>query len=108
MTCDAPPARAQSGANRQLLAAAFDANQQQVGNVGAGDQQNQDDRSHQHPQHFAYIPDHILLQWPQIGGDARLYKEIGTKSFGRGKAAQNDGKQARHVRTGLLQGDARL
>ena len=47
---DPRPARAQGGANRQLLAAAFGPHQQQVGDVGAGQQQDDADRAHQHPE----------------------------------------------------------
>ena len=58
---DSSPARAQGRANGQLLTAPFDPHQQQIGNVGASDHQNQDDRAHQNPQHIAHIPDDVLL-----------------------------------------------
>ena len=80
---DSSPARAQRGANRQLLPASFDAHQQQVGDVRAGHQQNQDDRAHQHPQHVAHIPDHVLLQRPEVRRNPRFFKEADAESLGR-------------------------
>jgi hypothetical protein len=36
-----------------------------------------------------------------LGEKRAFFKEAGTESVGRREAAQNDGKQARHVRAGL-------
>ena len=105
---DATPACAESGADGELLSAALHANQQQVSHVGAGDEQNQRDRAHQYPQHFAYVSDDILLQRPQVGGDARFLKEADAEAFWRGKAAPDNRKEASHVGAGLLDGDAGL
>ena len=55
------PRRAECGANREFLTAAFYTHQQKVSNVGACNQQNHGDGAHQYPQHFAHVADHVQL-----------------------------------------------
>src|SRR5260370_21902668 len=43
---DASAAGAQGGADGELLTAAFDADEQQIGDIGAGDQEDHADRAH--------------------------------------------------------------
>ena len=49
---DVAPSRSESRADREFMLAAFDPNQQQVGDVGARDQEHDSDGSHQHPKSF--------------------------------------------------------
>ena len=46
---DIAPSGSKRRTNRQLMLPAFDANQQQIGNVGAGDQKHDSNGPHQHP-----------------------------------------------------------
>ena len=54
--------RAKRGTDGDLLAAAFGADQEEVGNVGAGDKQDNDDGAHEDPQHVADVADHVAFQ----------------------------------------------
>ncbi len=55
-------AGAERGADRHLLAAAEGAREQQVADVGAGDQQHQADGGEQHHERRADVADDVLLQ----------------------------------------------
>ena len=88
---DSSPSRAQSGADRQLLAASLNPDQQQVRNIRAGNQQHQGNRTHQHPQHIAHIADNIVLQRPEIRRNLCLLKEAALKPSGAGKLRRTTG-----------------
>ena len=49
---DVAPSRAERRADREFMLAAFHANQQKVGDVGAGYQKHDSDGPHQHPKSF--------------------------------------------------------
>ena len=97
---------AESGANGQFLAAAFNAHQQQIGDVGAGNQQHHHNRSHQDPEDISYIANHILFEGVKVCVDLDLFKDRGTEPLGRRKAVNCDGQQAIQIRVGLFQGHA--
>ena len=59
---DAGAAGSQGGADGKLALAAGGAHQQQVGHVGAGDQQHQADGAQQHEQRFAGVADDRVAQ----------------------------------------------
>jgi hypothetical protein len=59
---DAPAAGAERSTQRDLLGPAVGAHQQQVGQVGAGDEQHQRDGAEQHQQRQPRVADQILLQ----------------------------------------------
>jgi hypothetical protein len=69
------PSSAQGGADGDLLVASGGAREQQVGDVGAGDQQNQRDGAEQHQQGAADIADHVLPQADQVHAE-RLAQNI--------------------------------
>ena len=57
----ASASRAKRRANRDLLASAQGAGEEQVADVGAGDEQDQPDGAEQHDQHRAAVADDLLL-----------------------------------------------
>ena len=59
---DARPGRTEGGAHRELAPAGGAAHQEQVGDVGAGDEQHQPDRSQQQAQHRGGAPADFLGQ----------------------------------------------
>ena len=59
---DAAAAGADRGADRDLALPAGGADQQQVGDVGAGDQQHEADRAEQHQQRRPHVPHELSLQ----------------------------------------------
>ena len=61
---DADPARAERGADRHLAAARGAARQQQVGDVGARDQQHGRHRAEQRDQGGPVVLDQHILEWP--------------------------------------------
>ena len=98
----------ESGADGEFLAAAFDADEQEVGDIGAGDEQDHGDGTHEDPEDFVYIADDIFLEGAQVGRDAGFVEDGGAETLGRGKTAEGDGEEARHVGAGLLEGCAGL
>ena len=105
---DASPAGTQSRANRQLLTAPFNPDQQQIGNVCASDQQNQDDGAHQNPQDVAHVTNNVLLERTEIGREPHFFKNADAESLRGGEAAQDHGKEPRHICAGLGHGDSRF
>src|SRR6266704_6817289 len=105
---DARAAGAQRGAHRQLLTAAFDADEQQIGDIGAGDQKDHADRTHEDPEHTAYVTDNIVLEGTNVGADVRIFEELDAEAGRRRKGSHNNRKHASNVGVDLLDSDARL
>ena len=63
-------ARADRGANRDLLLPADRARQQQVGHVGARDQQDEADRGDEHEQRLPHVLHREVVQGLRFGADA--------------------------------------
>ena len=105
---DASPASTQGRTNGQFLTTPFDPDQQQIGNVCASDQQNQNDRAHQNPQDIAYVTDNVLLERAEIGREPHFFKNADAESLRGGEAAQDHGKEPRHICAGLFHGDSGL
>ena len=59
---DPPATRAECGPDGELTLTRFGARQQEVGEIGAGDEQHEPDRTLQHPQRLADAADHVVLQ----------------------------------------------
>ena len=76
---------------------AFGSDQQEIGHVGAGNQEHHPDAAHQNPKQFAHVADHILAERPNIGPHPRLLEEVQTESRGGGKTVEHDGPHPRHV-----------
>ena len=64
---DARASRSQRGADGKLLLPSLCAHQQQIGDIGAGDQQDHADGGHHHPQHGDDVAHHFLLERMQSG-----------------------------------------
>ena len=96
----APAAAADRGAHRQLALARGRSHQQQVGDVGAGDQQHEHDRAHQRHQLRPHIGHQV--------GMHRLDAEIRVGGLLDGKARAQVGRQPVEFRLGLIKGDTRL
>src|SRR6266853_6997477 len=105
---DACAAGAQSASHGELLAAPFDTDQQQIGDVGASDQEDHADRTHQNPEDAADITDDIALERTSIGADMRVLEELDAEAGRRRKRAHNDWEHTSNVRVDLLDGDAWL
>src|SRR6266403_5074825 len=105
---DTAASGAQGGAQGQLLPASFDADQEQVGHVGAGNQQYHADRTHQDPQHFADVSHDVLFQGTEVRPNARVVEEFEAEA-GRGReSSHHNGNHAGNVGAGLREGDAGL
>ena len=102
LTDDAPRTGAQRGADRNFFLAGHGARQQQIGHVGAGDQQDAGDRAEQDQQGAARVADHLLLQ----RDDAESQAAIGRIVL-RMIVAQAGGERI-HFGLGLGRGDAGL
>ena len=61
---------AEGGAQRDLLDAPGGASQHQVGDIGAGDQQNEADGAEQNPERPLHAADHLVAQRPHHHADA--------------------------------------
>ena len=90
-----------SGAQRrpdgQLLLARLGPNQQQVGDVGAGDQHHDADHSHQHPQHGLHVADDIGLERVNARHDPCLLEGLDAQAGEWRKARERDRNHPRHV-----------
>ena len=94
------PARAQGGADGQLLTAALGPHQQQVGDVGAGQQQDDADRAQEHPERAADVADDVADQRLQRRRPPRPH-------LGPGPGALEPYlEHAHHVGIGLRRSDA--
>ncbi len=105
---DAVRAGAESGANGEFLAAAFDADEEKVGDVRASDEQDEADGAHEHPERAANVADDVRFQRAEIRADAGVVKNLGAESRGSGKGARDDRQHASDVGAGLFHGDAGL
>jgi len=105
-TGDAVGAGAESGADGKLLAATFDADEKEVGDIGAGNEQNHADGGHENPESAAYIADDILLEGAEIRSEMSIVKNFGTEAGRRSEGASNDRRHASYVGIGLRESDA--
>src|SRR6266852_4371056 len=105
---DACTAGAQSGAHSELLTATFDADEQQIGNVGAGDQKDHADRAHEDPEDAADVTDYVAFERTDIRTDAGVFEELEAEAGGRRKRTHNNRKHAGNVGVDLLDSDAGL
>ena len=96
------------GTNRQLLLPRLGSDQQQVRDVGAGDEQHQGDRAHQHPQHLLDVTDEIVLERHDMRRDPRLFEHLDVPARERRELRQRDRDQPRHLRVRLRDGRPRL
>jgi hypothetical protein len=69
---DAAAARAEGDAHRELVLPRERARQHQVGDVGAGDQQDEADRSEQNPQRPPHGADHLIEQRHDLEGETAV------------------------------------
>ena len=67
LTREAEPARAQRGADRKLAASAQRTGEDQVGQVGAGDEQHQAHGAHDQPERGAHVLGAARLQGDHVG-----------------------------------------
>jgi len=88
--------------------ASFRADQKQVANICASDEQHQSYAPHQHPQGLVYVADNVLFQRPEVRPDSSIVHNFWVEAYGHGKTLCDNGKHLRHVRVGLLQCDSRL
>ncbi|HVT19000.1 MAG TPA: hypothetical protein VHQ90_22815 [Thermoanaerobaculia bacterium] len=68
---EAAAARPQGGADRGLVPASLAARQQEVGDVGAGDQKDEPDRPEQDPEGLAHLADHVVAHAMDARGETR-------------------------------------
>ena len=105
---DAVGTGAKCRADGEFLTAAFDADEEQVGDVGAGDKQDESDRAHEDPEHAADIADNVVFEGTKIGSDAGVIEEFGAEAWRSREGAGDKRKHAGNVGVGLFDGDARL
>src|SRR6266704_375961 len=105
---DARAAGTQRATDGELLTAAFDADEQQIGDIGAGDQEDHADRTHEDPEHTAYVTDNIVLEGTNVGADVRIFEELDAEAGRRRKGSHNNRKHASNVGVDLLDSDAWL
>ena len=99
---DGAPAGAERGPNGELRPLRLRADQHQVRDVRARDQQQQGDGSHHQPQGLVQVPDHAVLQVLQVRPEPRVLP--GSRAVLR----PEDRDHARDVRVRFLEGDALL
>jgi hypothetical protein len=93
----ATASRAQCGTDRQLLSARERTREEQVADVGAGDQQNERDRAEQHDERHPDVANNQLLQRDHRRAPARICLRVLALEARRDRA---------HLRLRLLDGGA--
>ncbi len=74
---EAPASGSDRGADGHLLLAAYSPRQQQVGHVGAGDEQHQRDRAQQEEQRRSHVLHHLILQRRHHGAHVAIrFREL--------------------------------
>ena len=73
---DPARARAERGVDRQFLLPRLGAHQEQIRDVGAGDQQDQADRAEEHPEHASNVADHVGSERPDVGADLDVVEHL--------------------------------
>ncbi len=97
---DLPARRAERRAQRELALTGGAARQQQVRDVGAGDEQHESDGAEQQPQRrLRRVAEEVVLERLDAGAPARV---------GFRKRLREVGRDGQHVRVGLLKSDAGL
>ena len=97
-----PGARAKRRANRQLLLPRVGPHEQQVGHVGARDEQDHADGRHQHPQRLLDVADQLVLHRSDHRRDARLFEDLHVAAGKWREPAQRDRNHARRIGVRLI------
>src|SRR5580692_4542948 len=105
---DAPTAGAKRGADGKLLMAAFSADKKKIGDIRAGDQEHDADRSHQDPEQLADVSNDILTEGTNLGANAGLVKQLYAEAWRRRKAGPHGRDHARDVGVGGFKGNSGL
>src|SRR5882762_9394207 len=82
--------------------------EQQIGDIGAGDQKDHTDGAHEDPKDAADVTDDVALERTDVGADARVFEELEAEAGRRGKRAHDDRKHASNVHIHLLDSDSWL
>ena len=93
----ATPSCAEGNADSEFAGAPGGARKQEIGNVGAGDQQDKSHGTKQNEQHWPHVTEHFFAEVDESGADAFV---------GRGKCLREIVGDALHVRGGLIERDA--
>ena len=107
-TRNAPPSRAERRSRRELLLTSLHSHEQQIGDVRAGNQQHDADRSHEDPECVRHVADDILLERCEVGPDSRALEQFLVEPRWGWPCIQPGRQHATHVRVGLLQRHARF
>ena len=102
----AAAAGADGGADGELLGAALGPDEQEVGDVGAGDEQDDPDRRHHHPQALADVADEIVEQRADVRPEPRVLHHLDAHPLRRRELGQRDADHPRDVGVDLREGDA--
>ena len=105
---DPARARAERGVDRQLLLPRLGAHQEQVGDVRAGDQQDEPDRAEQHPQHPADVADDVDRQRPDVRPELHVLEHLPREARRHREPIRDHRHHPRDVGVRLLERDARL
>ena len=105
---DPAGSRAERGVDRQLLLPRFGSDQEQVGDVRAGDEQNEADSAEEHPQHATDISDDIGRERPDVRSDLHVVEHLAREAGWHRKAIRDERNQPRNVGVRLLHRDAGL
>src|SRR5262249_7760936 len=73
---DAPAARAERPAQGELVPPALGAHEEQVRDIGAGDQKDRADAAHENPEKRADVADDLLPERPQARREPRVLEDL--------------------------------
>ncbi len=100
------PVGAESGAQRQLLLAGVGPDQEQVGDVGAGDEKHEAYRAEKDPEHVPDITHDIFFERHDVGVEVSVLQHLKRQPLGVLLRAEGD--HPGYVGVGLVDSDSRL
>ena len=102
-----PPRRADGRAHVEFLRAPFGADEHQVGDVRAGDEQHDPERRHDHPEAVADVAHDVIDERAHIGPETGIFHLPQGHALRRREQRQLEPDHPGHVSVNLRQRDAR-
>ncbi len=101
-------ARTERGPNRQLLLSTLGANEQQVRDIRARDEQDDCERAHEDPEHLADVADELVFERPERGREPRFLEHLRVEPGERRVAMHRNRNHPCDIRACLGERNARL
>ncbi len=99
---DPAAAGAERRLHREFLLSPLGPDEEQVGDIRTGDQEDDSDRAEQHPEHAADVADDVGGERADIRAEPGFLEHLAGETRRHGEPLEHRGDHARHVRVRLL------